>query len=612
MDEKPKDLGVDKQWLTALLESEIEKPKKWAPDDVKEMTATRPQSRMQEILQAFYWKLVDTLDAGAKFNATGEVTEAPDEDLFDSWYGEMKIDDYSQRYKLFQFFNTVARALHVTEETGSGEAKEIKAQLKRIAAKCVEEREYTDAVKDVINDKYPGLAGKYRSEPSVKELNEIESLEYDKKVNEISTDIESNIDKYSKQLAKIKKAEKTDFEKIAQDLNTIVIFGESRWELLLYCLMSPHAPRIYINRPLTQRANLHTLLAGDISTAKSKILKIAKVIAPKMMVVDETTKASFEGVAPTKSGGEIEDGLIDQAQDGVMITEELTSDFIRNLGGLFRRVMDCEPITFYKKGSTKDVNVNTTMLAACNPVDDFFIEETEFRKQIKFKEGILSRFDIVIPMMATQLSNDMLLPKMSLMSDKLTDELDLGSIRDNLLTIVKGMANVKEVQMSSQQEEIIKDAFRGRNQFDRERRILKNRPLVIFRDLETLSRLVNTIAAVNFSKRKINSGILMVDDSDIEKAVQLWENLIQLRVQLYSQHDRNMRSVSDEILLFVMRTQDLNEAEDVDIEVVRQEIVETRRLVGLTTFYKEIKTLQETGRVLVQGLRNKKLRVIVK
>jgi hypothetical protein len=167
------------------------------------------------------------------------------------------------------------------------------------------------------------------------------------------------------------------------------------------------------------------------------------------------------------------------------------------------------------------------------------------------------------------------------------------------------------VSMTPAQAEMVKDAFRGRNDMDKARRVLKNRPLVILRDLETLARLVNIIAAVNFAKRVNVNGVIQADDSDVEKAIQLWENLIQLRVQLYARHDRNLKSVADEIITYVYSVQGM-EGGDVDINRVKQFIVNEQRLIGQTTFYKEIKTLQETGRLVVKGKRDKKLSVVVK
>jgi len=368
----PTDVGVERRWLEAILKSDIRKPREWTEDDVRSMVATRAPSRIQGIIQDLYWSLCE-LESNVKFTDEGEPISMPSEDYFDDWYNVEEIEKYSQKYKLMQMLNTIARALHIPES--STYAKEdFDGILRRFTNRILEEPEYLQVVAAVINGKYPGLAGEFRSEPSVEELSEREKDEYNKFLSDIDQSIESNIDQYAGVLAKIKRAKRTDFEKIALDLNRIVIFGPSFWELTLYSIMSPHAPRLLINN-LDYRANIHEMLAGDISTAKSKILKICKLIAPKMMVVDVTTKASFEGVAPTRSGGEIEAGILDHAKNGLMIVEEYTNNFAKM--PLMRRAMDGEYIEIHKKGSSKGIDVNTTMMAACNPEGDFFREETE-------------------------------------------------------------------------------------------------------------------------------------------------------------------------------------------------------------------------------------------
>jgi len=388
----PTDVGVERQWLEALLNRDVRKPTAWTEADVRQMVASKAQSKIQGILQSIYWDL-QRLQQVTKFTEDGEIIDQPEEDYFDGWYEANDLEDYNQKYKLMQMLNTIARALHVSESDTYAK-EDFEEILSRLVNRVLEEPEYLEVIANVINERYPGLASPFRSAPSAEELNEREAMEYAKELGKIENSIESNIEQHAHILAKIKRAKRTDFEKIALALDRIVIFGPRNWELTLYCLMSPHAPRILINN-LDYRANLHEMLAGDISTAKSTIHKIAKLIAPKMMVVDETTKASFEGVAPTRSGDEIEEGILDHAMDGVMIVEEYTNNFARM--PLMRRAMDCEYIEIHKKGSSKGIHVNTTLLAACNPRGDFFREEVDgnFREQIVFKEGILSRYRIV-------------------------------------------------------------------------------------------------------------------------------------------------------------------------------------------------------------------------
>ena len=614
----PADAGVDRKWLEALLKKDVKKPKEWSEQDVKEMVATRPPSRIQEIVQGIYWSLTE-LGSNVKFTEEGAPITMPEEDYFDGWYESEEIEEYSQKYRLLQFLNTIARAVHNSEsDSFAGTKQEFDKLLSGFVLKVLESGDYLHVIAAVINERYPGLAGEFRSAPSAEELSEIDAHEYNRELQKIAESVESNIEEYASELARIKRAQKTSFEKIALDLDRIVIFGPRNWELMLYSIMSPHAPRLLINN-LDYRANIHSLLAGDISTAKSKILKILKLISPKMLVVDETTKATFEGVAPTRSGDEIEDGILDLAMGGNMIVEEYTNSFARM--PLMRRAMDGEYIEIWKKGSSKGINVNTTLVAACNPRDDFFIEETEgtFRQQIAFKEGILSRFDNLILLTTTQVKNELIIDKIHLMSTRSSlTKIDFAAIKENLETLAEGMKSgaITRVTITPSQERVLKEAFLNQNRRDKQQRILRNRPLVILRDLETLARFVNIVATVNFSKRKIKDGLLKAKDEDINKAVQLWENLINLRVEIYGRSNRNFTTVKDEIMKFIARTQTYykneGQEEKVPVAEVKEEIVGRRKLVGKTTFYEELRMLRESGDIVQDGKRNGFVTVVIK
>lgn len=616
----PTDVGVERKWVERLLIKNLDKPTAWSEKDIKDMIATKPPSRIQEIVQGIYWTLTE-LGSEVTMLPDGTVIGGePEEDYFDGWYEGEEIEKYSQKYKLLQFLNTIARTIHSGEtDSFAGTKQEFDKILGGFVNKVNESKEHLYDIAAVINETYPGLAGEFKSAPSMEELNARETEEYEKELLAIEQSVESNIEIYAPLLAKIKRARKTDFEKLAITLDQIVIFGPRNWELILYSLMSPHAPRLIINN-LDYRANIHGMLAGDISTGKSKILKICKLIAPGMLVVDETTKATFEGVAPTKSGGEIEDGILDLAKGKVMIVEEYTNSFAKM--PLMRRAMDGEFIKIWKKGSSKGIHTNTTMLAACNPREDFFIEETEgsFRDQIDFKEGILSRFDNLILLTTTQTKNELIIDKMHLMSTRSPlSKIDFTAIKENLETLAEGMKSgaILRVTITPTQERALKDAFLNQNTRDKEKRILRNRPLVILRDLETLARLVNIIATVNFSKRAIKEGLLKAKDGDIDKAIQLWENLINLRVEIYGrQGTRNFMTVGDEMLAYIVRMQTYYKnkggAEKVAVSELKEEIVDRCRLIGKSTFYEELRTLRESGDIVQEGKRDGSVTVIIK
>lgn len=601
----PTNAGTNKEWLRAVVNDKVEKATTWTSKETKGMGPKRPGSRLQEILQGFYWDLVDKLKE-VKFTEGGEVITAPAEDSFDKWYENMELATYAQKPKLMDIFNTIARMCHSPEAEGF-EEEDFQSMLSHIMNRCMDEDEYLEVIARVINERYPGLASPFRSTPTVEEMQEYEDLLYRRRLDEVRFNIDTNIEEFAEELQKIEAAAKTDFEILARQLNELVIFGTDAWELTLYCLMSPNAPRFIMNG-LDYRSCIHEMLAGDISTAKSKVHKIAKMIAPKMLVVDDTTKPTFEGVAPTKSGGEIEEGVVDWANDGVMIVEEFTRTFSKM--PLFRRVMDGEPIEIYKKGSSKTIDSNMAMLTACNPNDDFFLEEMNFRKQLPFKEGVLSRFDILIPLTATQLKNELLVDRIDIFGMGPEIPIDFEEVKDRLVTLAKGMKQVKFVILTEEQKTTVRDAFKAHNTADRNHRYIKNRPLVILRDLESLARLVNTITTVNFSKRKVENGMLHADDDDIDKAIQLWENLLVFRIQLYARSSRNLMTVSDEILAYLARMGGTDSW--IPVEEALNEFVMVQHKVGRTTFYKEITGLIEEGRIIATNKRNRKIRLVIK
>ncbi len=597
--------GVDKIWLKNIMAEKVEKPHDWSPKEVQQMGPKKPESKIQEMLQQFYWDLVDKLKE-AKFGESGEIITQPDEDSFDKWYENMGLAEYTHKSRLMDVFRTIGRACHISEVEGYGE-KEFGTVMSRILLRCMEEDSYLDIVADVINEKYPGLASPFRSAPTVEEMQAHEEFMYQHRIHGLQTNIDTNIGQFSDELAQINAATKTDFEDLARRLNVLVIVGVDVWELTLYCLMSPNAPRFLMNA-LDYRPNLHENLAGDISTAKSKILKISKLIAPKMLVVDDTTKATFEGVAPTKSGGKIADGVLDWADDGVMIVEEFTNAFARM--PLFRRVMDGEFIQIFKKGSAKGKQANITMLTACNPSGDFFQEEITFRKQLPFKEGVLSRFDVLIPLTATQLKNELIIDKIDFFGTKVDGLIDFDEVKNQLTTLAQGMKQIKFVLLTEEQKTRLRDIFKDHNDADRRKRIIKNRPLVILRDAETLARLVNVIATVNFSRRKIERGLLFADDEDIDKAIQLWENLLNYRVQLYARGNRNLTTISEEFVAHLAR---IGGTENwIPQDALYEEFVNVQRKVGRSTFYNEIKGLLEEGCIVASGKRDRKLKLVIK
>lgn len=602
---------VHKEWLIAVEKQELEQPKVWTDKEIDNVGPVKPKSKLQGYIQDIYETLIEASTATKvslhdKGDGDFDLINTPSEDYFDKWYENNDIEKYNQKYNLLTVLNSIAHSVGKSSSVMPNE-EGFQEVLSSLAIAVLEEQDGIMLVAEAINNKYPRLAEEPMKYIPADLMSGYEQDQYDKEVAKIEESIETNIDKYRGKLKKLEEAAKTDFEEIATILNRIVIFGEAMWELMLYAVMSPKAPKVLINSML-HRANIHGLLAGDISTAKSKILEICSQISPKAITVDETTSASLRGVA-TIGDDEIGEGVLDHASGGNIIIEELTTQFSKM--PLWRRAMDCKILRVYIGGKWKTIDVNTTVLAACNPQADFFQEETMFRSQIGFKEGVLSRFDVLIPLTASTMMNMIIVDKLNLFGQASADLLDLSDVKERMSLIGTGMETIKRVVISAEQQEMLRDVFKQKNALDDRRRLLKNRPYVLLRDLETLARLVNVIASVNFANRVMKAGILHADDEDIGKAIRLWENLMHMRVQLYGMSSRILLSPSDEIVKFVFLSQKHTEDGYVPLSDALNEIVGNRQLISQRTFYREIEKMKNGGRIVVKGKRNMKVSVVI-
>ncbi|GAG58409.1 unnamed protein product, partial [marine sediment metagenome] len=114
----------------------------------------------------------------------------PEEDYFADWYELEGVEKYTQKYKLMQTLNTLARGLHVSQADAYAK-EDFDDILERITNKILEEPEYLQVAAGVINGMYPGLAGEFRSAPSAEELSEFETDEYNKELMKIEQSVES-------------------------------------------------------------------------------------------------------------------------------------------------------------------------------------------------------------------------------------------------------------------------------------------------------------------------------------------------------------------------------------------------------------------------------------
>jgi len=366
-------------------------------------------------------------------------------------------------------------------------------------------------------------------------------------------------------------------EDLASELADVIFLDVEAWELLLYSGLSVHAPKMKING-VPQRQTLHVNMIGEISTAKSSVIKILSKIFPKTSKVSKTTEASIAGTV--KPDGTIVPGVIEQAHNGILFIPEYNKKISRM--NIIREAMDNDVVTVSKRGVSWSFTPNVAFIVASNPKNDFF-ESPIMRKDIPFKEGILSRFDVLLPFLNDNNTMNEILQNITFLNDE-RKELDIEKLRKIIKNTIIGMEMlVERIKLTKKQEQMIKRAY-AKNITQ-----MGDRPRVVLRDLETLIRLVNVIVAVN-CKKDPKKKIYTATNEDVTKAIDLWKYLINLRVQLYSRLEERKLMTPEQFIYDVIK---------------QHEQIPTKQLIRISndycsrrTVYRVLDRLEKKGKIV--------------
>jgi len=489
---------------------------------------------------------------------------------YDEWVG-MKYRHYKQTWRITGFFQELAEIIDIPEPMQYNDEMEMRKLFVHICNYILNDRvESKRTIRAFINIKYNGI------------------IETRTKLINIAV-----TDQLQEEISRaIKLAQGTKLEELAEVLDNVVFIGAETWEYILLSVLSVDCPPVLING-IEQRSNLHTNMVGEISTAKTTVLKVLRKIVPKFVMVTKSTEASFEGISKAK---EIEQGVIEKATGGILLVPE----FRRALSKfqLLREAMDCDWIDLTKRGINKNFKVNTSFIVGSNPKDDFFTNAGVLRDEIPFEEGILSRFDIIIPFITDVERNADLIGRMNMFGTP-NDEIDFNKIKLILQILGEGMRMVKRVIITPAQELRLKDAYLRNNIM-----IGTKRPLVILRDLETLGRFVNVITATQFYAREEDNGIFDATDEDVDKAISLWENLIFMRKQLYDfTETKHIKSIQESIIELVHLEGEITTKE-------LRELIIREGICSQQTLYTKLDRMERDGLVKIVEKRTERATVI--
>ncbi|ADB58745.1 minichromosome maintenance protein MCM [Archaeoglobus profundus] len=325
-----------------------------------------------------------------------------------------------------------------------------------------------------------------------------------------------NINLTSEDVQKIKELAKDPqiYEKLAKSLAPTVKGHDAIKQAIVLQLFGG-VTKVYPNGT-KRRGNIHILLVGDPSTAKSQLAESVAKVAPRSVFVDGTLMTKV-GLTVTTSRDEvtgrwtIEAGALVLADNGIAIIDEIEKAKKDDLEGL-ERPLEQQVVNVSKAGINATLNARTSVLACANPKRGRFDRHEPIVEQIKLSPPLLSRFDLIFVLLDEP------------------DEVRDAEIADFILSggyeeppidpelfkkyILYARNNITNVELSE-------GAKRKLKEFYTEMRIKSKETgsiAITTRQLEALKRLTEASAKVRLSN--------VATEEDAERAIRIFEESI--------------------------------------------------------------------------------------
>jgi len=332
-----------------------------------------------------------------------------------------------------------------------------------------------------------------------------------------------------------------DFLENPNMLDDLVTFGDQIvkdfsdvWRAFFLAQASTIAPDICQGQ-ITQRAQIHLMLIGEFSTAKSNFIRAIRQASPRVVFKTDITDIGLTG-RQTQKGNEIE-GIAKLADRSLLILDEFDKLLARhpNLDHFLRAIMTEGEIDRTTTYGTVYYQTKPVVVATANPKNDVFYSNDSLRDQIPFKEGLLSRFAYIKPLAYTTEKINALSEYMGKTMFKITTDeraMSLEDVKKIFSALIKACNGIERVEVS---DKIMNELT---TYFITKQEAIDGIPLLTTRDYMDVCRFLNASATLHVKQRQVINGVIKAQRDDLENALYLLDNTVCIRKSLLSGKSR--------------------------------------------------------------------------